>query len=167
MLYEGTEVISIIDFVSLICKIDSPALFTEICSSFCSFICAKYSYEDNICLKAEYFDKTRHLLFSLDLVLHVFGSENIQKYISNEDFSNILNSIISKNYTITSSSCCCCPKKLKKAITHSTSFNQFVRMGEEELRKFNTLKSSIRFLICLDIEGKVSSFCSMLSHSCF
>lgn len=159
MRFEGEDFISIHEFVEVICQPDKNESFTSILNEFCTLLTSKYSYDGNKCFKAEALDKTRHILFRLDLVLEIFLLESIRRTIMNELFASKLNDILNKDYLISGSTCCCCPKKLKKAVTRASAFTDFVRQGDVELRRFNSLKPNIKFLICLDIEGtKMFSF---------
>lgn len=155
---EGEEFISIHDFVEVMCQHDKNVSFTSILNEFCTLFTSKYSYDGNKCFKGEASDKTRHILFRLDLVLEIFLLECIKKTIKIEFFDSKLNEILKKDYLITGITCCCCPIKLKKVVARVSAFTDFVRQGDAELRRFNSLKPSIKFLMCLDIEGK-SLFC--------
>lgn len=161
MHYDGEEYVSLLDFIETVCKKEAA---TSIASNFCTFLTSKYSYEGNKCFKAEGLDKTRHILLPIEIVLEIFVNENIKETIILESFNTKLNEVLSKNYIITGSTCCCCPKKMKKAVSHAASFTDFVRQGEVELRRFNSLKPTINLLVCLDIEGKYSCVCQMISN---
>ena len=154
MHYNGCDLVSLNDFVEIMCKPnDVKSTTVSISNEVCTLISSKYSFKGNKCYKAEALDKTRHLLFSLELILEIFMKENIRKTIVESNFMQNLLFIQSKMYTITNSMCCCCPKKLKKGFAHASSFTEFVRQGDVEMRRFNSIKPSIKFLICLDIEG--------------
>jgi hypothetical protein len=155
MRFEGDNFISIHDFVEVICQPDRNESFNSILNEFCTILNSKYSYDDYKCFKAEALDKTRHILFRLDLVLEIFLLESIRRTVTSNSklFSSKLSDVLKKDYIITGSTCCCCPTKLKKVVARASAFTDFVRQGDAELRRFNSLKPSIKFIICLDIEG--------------
>lgn len=153
MRYEGDCYISLQDFFENICQPGKNESYISLYNEFCTILTSKYSYEKNKCFKAESSDKTRHILFRLDLVLEIFTAESIKRTLVTGTFSSKLNEILKKEYLITETTCCCCPKKLKKAVARACAFTEFVRQGDVELRRFNSLKPNIKFLICLDIEG--------------
>ena len=153
MFYNGVDLVSLNDFVQTMCRSEKNASISFIANEFCSLILSKFSYEGSKCFKAEAPDKTWHLLFDVELVLEIVMIENMAKNITTKTFITDLKSILEKKYFISISACCCCPKKLKKSLARSISFTEFVRQGDKELRRFNSIKSSLRFLICLDIEG--------------
>lgn len=161
MRYEGEYYLSLQDFVENICQPGKNESYTSLYNEFCTILTSKYSYENNKCFKAESSDKARHILFRLDLVLEIFTTENIKRAIVAKAFSSQLNAILKKEYFITETTCCCCPKKLKKAVARACAFTEFVRQGDVELRRFNSLKPNIKFLICLDIEGIYIIFCNI------
>ena len=162
MRLEGEEFISIHEFVESMCQPDKSEYFTSILNEFCTLLTSKYSYDGNKCFKAEALDKTRHILFRLDLVLEIFLLERIRRTIVSKYFTSKLNEILKKDYLIVDTTCCCCPKKLKKVVARASAFTDFVRLGDVELRRFDSLKPITKFLICLDIEGM-----EYLSFSCF
>lgn len=153
MRYEGDSFISLQDFFENICQPGKNESYTSLHNEFCTILTSKYSYENNKCFKAESSDKTRHILLRLDLVLEIFMTESIKRTIVNRAFSSQLNELLKKEYLVTDTTCCCCPKKLKKAVARASAFTEFVRQGDAELRRFNSLKPNIKFLFCLDIEG--------------
>lgn len=153
MFYNDVDLVSLNDFVQTMCKSEKNASISNITNEFCSSVLSKFSYEGSKCFKAEASDKTWHLLFDVELVLEIFMIDNMAKNIATKTFIIDLKSLLEKKYSILISTCCCCPKKLKKSLARSISFTEFVRQGDEELRIFNSIKSSLRFLICLDIEG--------------
>ena len=153
MRFEGDDFISIHEFVEVICLPNKNESFTSILNEFCTVFSSKYTYDGNKCLKAKAIDKTCHILFRLDLVLEVFSAESIKKTITNKLFTSKLDSILNKEYYNLESTCCCCPKKLKKVVARASAFTDFVRQGDTELRRFNSLKPGIKFLVGLDIEG--------------
>lgn len=153
MHFEGENFISIHEFVEVMCRLDKNESFSSILNEFIMLLTSKYSHENNKCFKAEASDKTRHILFQLDLVLEIFINESIRRTIMGNSFASNLNKILESNYAITDSTCCCCHKKLKKVVARASDFTDFVRKGDVELRRFNSLKPSIKFLISLDIEG--------------
>lgn len=154
MHYEGDDYVSLLDFIEHLCDNNKDIeTISAIANDFCILLTSKYSFEGNKCFKAEALDKTRHILMPIGLVLKIFVCENIKKKIIRESFESQFNFILSKNYIINGPSCCCCPKKLRKAVTHLVSFNEFVRQGQSEVRRFQSLKPKIDFLISLDIEG--------------
>lgn len=163
MYHEGDDYISLLDFVEQICNSNKNIdTIISIANDFCNFLASKYSFEGNRCFKAEALDKTRHILVPVELVLEIFVCENIKKTIMHESFETQFKFIRSKNYIITGPTCCCCPKKLKKALTHVVSFNEFMRQGQVEVRRFQSLKPKIKFLVSLDIEGNIYK---LLMHS--
>ena len=159
MFCNGVDLVSLNDFVQTMCKPEIEKTKNEsilhIVNEFCSLISSKFSYEGNKCFKAEASDKTRHLLFDVELVLEIFMTNNMNKNITTKTFINDLKNLLEKKYLIFVSACCCCPKKLKKSLAQSISFTEFVRQGDVDLRRFNSIKSTLRFIICLDIEGIV------------
>lgn len=158
MRHEGEDYISIHEFTETMCHLEQNELSTSVVNEFCTFLTSKYSYENNKCFKAEAFDKTRHILFRLDLVLEIFMCESIKRRLVSKNFASKLNEILTKEYFIMCTTCCCCPKKLKKAVASASAFTDFVRQGNVELRRFNSIKSNVKFLICLDIEGILRLF---------
>ena len=153
MNHNGYELVSLHDFIENVCKLDTEASVFSISNEFCAMITSKYSYESNKCMKAEALDKTRHILVPVGLVLKIFATESIGKNINQEIFLKKLKDLLTKKYTFMNFTCCCCPKKLKKSLAHVSSFTEFVRQGDAELRRFNKIKHKIKFLLCLDIEG--------------
>lgn len=153
MFHNGVDLISLNDFIQTMCKPNKNDSISHISSEFCALVSTKFSYDGNKCFKAEASDKTRHLLFDIELVLEIFMTDKMSKIINTKTFIADLKSLLEKKYLIFMPSCCCCPKKLKKSLAQSISFTEFVFQGEVELRRFNSIKPSIRFLICLDIEG--------------
>lgn len=156
MKHNADELVSLNDFVETICKIENNDSITSITNEFCSILTSKYSYESNKCFKADSFDKTRHILLPIELVLKIFLNENIRRTINHESLLNKLQALLEKAYIISNPTCCCCPKKMKKAVSHAFSFTEFVKQGDVEMRRFNLMKADIKFLICLDIEGRES-----------
>lgn len=154
MHHEGDTYVSLLDFIEILCKIDKNETILTIANDFCNFLTTKYCFVGNKCFKAEASDKTKHILLPVDLVLQIFISENFAKYLVLDSFDSNINLTLSKNYVVSSSCCCCCPKKLKKALYNASSFTEFVKQGEVELRRFQKLKPKINYLISLDIEGK-------------
>lgn len=158
MYHEGDDYISLLDFVEQICNSNKNIdIISSIVNDFCNFLTSKYSFEGNKCFKAEAMDNTKHILVPVELVLEIFVCENVKKTVISESFETQFNFIRSKNYIITGPTCCCCPRKLKKAVIHAVSFNEFVRQGQVEVRRFQSLKPKINFLVSLDIEGINSS----------
>ena len=154
MYHDGEIYVSLLDFIETMCNIDNNEAALSIGIYFCNFLTSKYSFEGNKCFKAEASDKTKHIMFPYELVLEIFMCENIKNTIIYKSFNAKISDILSKKYTITHTTCCCCPKKLKKAVSHAASFSDFVRQGQAEVRRFQSLKSEIKFLVSLDIEGK-------------
>ena len=153
MHYEGDDYVSLLDFIEILCKIDKNDTIKSISIDFCGYYSSKYSFEGSKCFKAEALDKTKHILVPVELVLEIFTRENIKRTIVFESFDTLLNALLSKSYIISGSTCCCCPKKLKKAVAHAASFTEFVRQGQKEVRRFQSLMPKINFLVSLDIEG--------------
>lgn len=154
MYHEGDDYISLLDFIEEICNINNNNdTVISIANDFCNFLTSKYSFEGNKCFKAEALDRTKHILVPVELVLAIFVCENIKKTIMSESFESQFNSVRSKNYIITGPTCCCCPRKLKRAVMYADLFNEFVKQGQAEVRRFKSLQPKINFLVSLDIEG--------------
>lgn len=155
MHYDGDDFLSIHDFVEILCKSDKKESISAILNEFCTVMTSKYSYEGCKCFKAQAVDKTRHILFSTSLILDIFMNENLRRFILPDFFMEKLNEISQRSYFIICGICCCCPQKLKKRIAYATSFTEFVKQGDAEMRRFNSLRHNMKYLVSLDIEGNI------------
>lgn len=158
MMHIDDELVSLLDFVETTCKIDNDSSASTIINEFCNILTSKYSFESNRCYKAEASDKTRHVILPISIILKIFITDNMRKFINQEALLQNLKIVLAKSYIVSNTLCCCCPKKLKKAVSHASAFNLFVKKGDVELRRFNNLKKNIKLLISLDIEGNICCF---------
>lgn len=154
MHYDGDDFLSIHDFVAIMCNCDKKESESSILNEFCTIMTSKYSFEELRCFRAQADDKTRHILFPTYLILDIFMNENIRRFLILDSFIEKLKKISQNNYFISNLICCCCPKKLKKSISAASSFTEFVKKGDAEMRRFNSLRHSIKYVVSLDIEGK-------------
>lgn len=155
MLHSGFNLVSLNDFIRNCCVLKDKDSINIIGNIFCKLITSKYMFDGNACFKAEAEDKTRHLLFELDLVLEIFYDESLFNTLISRSFQENLRNLSNKQFIISTPACCCCPKKLKKHFSHSESFSEFVRKGDVEMRRFESLKHSLKYIVCLDIEGNL------------
>ena len=158
MLVDNIEVVSINDCLRVMCfpnnlKASITTFFSKI-----SRLVDKHLYQNARCYRADAEDKTKHILLELDLIFMVLADQEFTEHLKNKAFDS---SLLSKNFFNLEAVCCCNSKKLKKAMTFSESFSDFVKAGPVVLNSFNAMKSKLNRVVCLDIEGKEYTFNSV------
>lgn len=150
MLVDDIQLVSVNDCLRSICFPNNPkASISSLFGKF-SHLVDKHLYQNCRCYRADAEDKTKHILLELDLIFLVITDQEFTEHLKAKQFDI---KILSKQFFNLEHACCCSSKKLKKALTFSESFSDFVKAGPVVLNSFNTMKSQLSRIVCLDIEG--------------
>jgi hypothetical protein len=152
MLVDNIQLVSVNDCLRSICFPNNSKASIETFFSKFSRLVDKNLYRSCRCYRADAEDKTKHILLELDLIFLVITDQEFIEHLEAKHFEN---SILSKQFFNLEHTCCCSSKKLTKALTFSESFSDFVKAGPVMLNSFNSMKSQLHRIVCLDIEGKI------------
>ncbi len=153
MLRDNIELVSVNDCLRIMCfpsnsKASITALFVKVCH-----IVDKYIHQNARSYRADAEDWTKHILLELDLIFTILSDQDFAESLKAKQFDF---STLTKKFYNLESICCCSSKKLKKALTSSESFSDFVKAGPVVLNSFYKMKNQLSRIVCLDIEGKPS-----------